>query len=105
MSAWFSTVNSDRGVVSEAVQLHDLDNVATVRRVLTEQPGLCLVSGASRRTIALFEPVPSGHRIAVARIPEGAGIVTHGQRVGIASEDIAVGAQLHVHNVIEAVLA
>ena len=100
MSVLFPLVNSDRGMVSEAVQLHELDNVATVRSVQTEQPGLCGVSGASMRTVPLPVPIPLGHDIAVASISEDAVITRYGQAVGIATEDIPIGGHVNVHNTI-----
>jgi hypothetical protein len=100
MSVQVPAFNSDRGVVSQAVQLHVLDNVATVKSVQTEQPGLCGVSGASMRTVPLPDPVPPGHFIAVARIAKDAVITTDGHAAGIATEDIAVGARVGGHNTV-----
>jgi altronate hydrolase len=53
---------------------------------------------AGGREIVLGEPVALGHKVAVAAIRKGEPIRKYGQIIGFASEDIAPGAHIHVHN-------
>ena len=49
-------------------------------------------------SVRLAEPVPLGHKLALADIAAGQDIIEYGQRVGIASKDIRKGDHVHVHN-------
>lgn len=55
--------------------------------------------GPASATVDLLEAVPLGHKLALTDIAEGQDIIEYGQRVGIATRDIAKGAYVHVHNV------
>jgi hypothetical protein len=89
--------------VSEAVQLHPEDNVATVRRVLRPSPGTCVVGlDGVLRDVELPAPVEFGHKIALVEIPVGTLITKYGQTIGVATAPIAVGEHVHVHNVVGA---
>jgi (2R)-sulfolactate sulfo-lyase subunit alpha len=50
-------------------------------------------------TVRLTEPVPLGHKLALADIAAGQEIIEYGQPVGIATRDIRRGEHVHVHNV------
>ena len=94
--------NTD-AVVSEAVRLHELDNVATIRRVLTHGAGLCRVSLDDQTSdVALPTEVAFGHKIALTPIAEGQVVIKYGQTIGVATADIGVGEHAHVHNVVGA---
>jgi altronate dehydratase small subunit len=66
---------------------------------------LCDISaGALARTIdghsvQALEPIPQGHKIALAEIAPGASILRLGMAVGIAKAAIAKGRLAHVHNI------
>ena len=71
------------------------DNVATALESLT--PGTQLeLDGV---TVTVGEPIPSGHKVAIAAIASGDAVVKYGNPIGIASADIAAGAHVHIHNV------
>lgn len=76
--------------------LHPDDNVAIATETLPAGSGHTLPDG---RKIVLQEAVPFGHKLAVCAIPKGAPIRKYGQIVGFASQEIAPGAWVHVHNV------
>lgn len=57
------------------------------------------LSGTDTLSVRLAEPVPLGHKLALADIAAGADVIEYGQRVAIATRDIAVGEHVHVHNV------
>ncbi|HTQ53355.1 MAG TPA: altronate dehydratase family protein [Bryobacteraceae bacterium] len=79
---------------NSAIHLHPDDNVAIARVPLV--PGAELkVDG---QALAVLEPVPAGHKIALAAIPRGTVLRRYGQVIGRASQDIAAGAHVHTHN-------
>lgn len=87
-------------LVSEAIQLHSNDTIATVRRVLDDAVGNCEVQlGEERRMVELIAAVPFGHKLAVVRMNEGDSVIKYGQVIGLATEDIEVGSHVHTHNV------
>jgi len=79
---------------NSAIHLHPDDNVAIARVPLVPGAGL-KVDG---QALAVLEPVPAGHKIALAAIPRGAVLRRYGQVIGRASQDIAAGAHVHTHN-------
>ena len=73
------------------LRIHPSDNVAVALRPAgpgTEFAGL----------LAL-EPIPAGHKIALAAIAAGEPVVKYGYPIGVASVAIAAGAHVHSHNV------
>lgn len=61
------------------IQLHEDDNVVVV--IL---PTSCC---------------PAGHKMAIKPIPAGSPIIKYGFAIGIATQDIAPGEHVHIHNV------
>ena len=57
------------------------------------------LTGTDTLSVQLTEPVPLGHKVALAGIAAGQDVIEYGQRVAIATKDIAVGEHVHVHNV------
>jgi altronate hydrolase len=77
------------------IHLHPTDNVAIARVALS--PGQELrVSG---RSITVEEPVPAGHKIAVAAIEPGENVLRYGQVIGRARIRIDPGRHIHTHNI------
>lgn len=71
------------------------DNVAVALEPLTA--GRTIDAGGVAVTVR--EPIASGHKIALQRIPTGGAIVKYGSPIGTATTDIEAGAHVHVHNV------
>ncbi len=71
------------------------DNVATALEAL--EAGRELVLGSCR--VVTSEPIPSGHKVAVAAIGLGQPVIKYGSAIGTATAAIAAGAHVHVHNV------
>lgn len=72
------------------------DNVATALCAL--EPGEAALRGdAPAEAIRVAEAIPSGHKLALCDIPEGADIVKYGVRIGVATADIPRGAWVHLH--------
>jgi (2R)-sulfolactate sulfo-lyase subunit alpha len=77
----------------------DGDNVAVAVQDL--EPGT--VTGASVKngtshTAELKDTVPLGHKFALVAFSAGDPILKYGIKVGVATQDIAVGQYIHVHN-------
>jgi altronate hydrolase len=78
-----------------AVHLRPEDNVAVAARNL--DAGLEVQSTGSRFTLS--KRVGLGHKVALVPIKKGAAVYKYGQIIGFASQDIAPGDHVHVHNV------
>lgn len=77
-----------------AVLLHEKDNVAVATRHL--DPGLEVETNG--RHFTLQERILFGHKFALAPIAEGDPVLKYGQTIGFASQAIAPGRHVHVHN-------
>ncbi|HUJ21692.1 MAG TPA: altronate dehydratase family protein [Bryobacteraceae bacterium] len=79
---------------NSAIHLNPLDNVAIARVPLSA--GMKLrVDGVP---VEVLDPVPAGHKIAVARIQPGEVVHRYGQVIGRARQSIAPGRHVHTHN-------
>lgn len=59
-------------------------------------PGVSPVNGGGKMTLA--SRVTLGHKVAAREISRGEVILKYGAPIGVATEDIAPGAHVHVHN-------
>ncbi len=50
-------------------------------------------------TIAVLDPIPIGHKLALGVIISGDTIVKYGHDIGRAVADVAPGGHVHVHNI------
>lgn len=78
-----------------AVHLRPEDNVAIAARNL--QSGLEVQNNGS--SVTLTNRIGLGHKLALRPIRKGEAIYKYGQIIGFASQDIAAGSHVHVHNV------
>ena len=76
------------------MQLAATDNVAVARRDLAAGESLPVGS----LTLAVREAVGAGHKLATQAIHRGEPVLKYGQCIGLASQDIAPGEHVHVHN-------
>src|SRR5450830_297711 len=88
-------MTSEPHTPASALQLSALDNVAVARQALVV--GQTLALGAVP-AVLVREPIPSGHKVALQPIAIGQPVYKYGQRIGLASADIAPGQHVHVHN-------
>src|SRR6202163_3634722 len=80
---------------NSVIHLNPLDNVAIARVPLSA--GMKLrVDGVP---IDVLDPVPAGHKIAVARMQPGDVVHRYGQTIGRAKQAIEPGRHVHTHNV------
>src|SRR2546430_16358240 len=79
---------------NSAIHLNPQDNVAVARVPLA--PGMDLrIDGVS---VKVLEPVPAGHKIALAAIRPGEIVLRYGQVIGRAKRAIEPGEHLHTPN-------
>lgn len=76
------------------VRLSDRDNVAVAVRAIAAGETVDLEG----RAVHAAEPIPAGHKIALARIPCGQKVLKYGLPIGSATADIAPGQHVHTHN-------
>lgn len=76
------------------IKIHPDDNVA-----------VCLEAGQkgetaelSQQQVILTEEIPMGHKVALQAIAEGDDVIKYGAPIGHASQNIAAGDHVHVHN-------
>jgi len=71
------------------------DNVATARVEVKADTVLLTDDGG---TITVKELIPFGHKVALKDVNKDEGIIKYGQRIGIATQNIAVGELVHTKN-------
>ena len=81
-----------------AFQIHPQDNVATLIDDAGSGPVDVLGTTAGQRVVLAAEAITRGHKIALRDIPAGEAVVKFGARIGHATQPIAVGAWVHLHN-------
>ncbi|WP_029354359.1 altronate dehydratase family protein [Bosea sp. 117] len=77
---------------ANVLRLNPGDEVGIALRDLASGEALMPVGGEAG------EPIPFGHKVALAALPAGAVVHRLGQPIGVATRDIPAGAHVHVHN-------
>ena len=81
-----------------AIQITEADQVATAV-VALEVGDVVVVSGVRKgHTVQAKQPIPVGHKIALADIAPEEEIRKYGEVIGAATEPIQAGEWVHVHN-------
>jgi altronate hydrolase len=73
------------------LRIHPSDNVAVALR--DAAPGVVFAGAAAT------QPIPAGHKLALADIASGQPVIKYGHPIGVASAPIAAGEHVHSHNV------
>ena len=76
--------------------LNERDNVAVAVHALRSGEEV-EVRG---RRLAVVDDIPFGHKLAVAEIGTGEGVIKYGELIGRATSPIGSGRHVHVHNVV-----
>jgi altronate dehydratase small subunit len=74
-----------------ALTVHPDDNVTTLMDERVDE-------AHTRHGLTLTSPVPFGHKVALRDIAEGEAVIKYGVPIGVATEHIAIGSHVHVHN-------
>ena len=72
------------------IQIHPKDTVAVALRPIAK--GTCLDG------ITALEDIPAGHKMALKPIAKAEDIIKYGVSIGHATDDVAPGAWVHIHN-------
>ncbi|KAB2662297.1 UxaA family hydrolase [Brucella tritici] len=81
-----------------AILIRTKDHVATLTdQVATGEPVLITGQGEPREITALSD-MPAGHKLAIRPIMQYEHILKYGEVIGEATQDIAEGEHVHVHN-------
>ncbi len=81
----------------DLIRLDPADAVAVARRAL--RPGFHASLGPALPSLAIHDPIPPLHKVAIHDIPDGAPIRKYGQIIGFAQGPIGAGHHVHTHNV------
>ncbi len=57
------------------------------------------LDGSPPVTVTVRDPIPLGHKVALQDVASCSDVIEYGERIGRATQAIAVGAHVHVHNV------
>ena len=79
----------------KAIKTSPQDNVAIAVTII---PRGVTVTIPGSGEIVTNQEIPLGHKIALASISKGAGIIRYGEVICSAKEDIKAGDWIHVHN-------
>jgi altronate hydrolase len=82
---------SDKAYGKPIIHLHEADGVVVARATLL--PGTPVADG-----VMATQRIPPGHKVAVRRIEEGQPVRKYNQIIGFATQTIAPGEHVHVHN-------
>ncbi len=87
--------------MKKAIRMDEKDNVATALEGLVAGDEVEVISSRQEivQRLTARDPLPLGHKIALANIPGGAVVTKYGATIGKASRDISVGDYVHIHNV------
>ncbi len=85
----------------KTITIHPRDNVAVALEDIKAGEMIPAPLGCLEEEdlVEAAQDIPRGHKIALTDIKKGEDITKYGCRIGIATEDIPVGAHVHVHNV------
>jgi altronate dehydratase small subunit len=87
--------------MKRALQIDPKDNTATVLMAIEAGEKVSLTSKAGEQVgeIVAREAVPFGHKLAVASIEKGGKVLKYGEVIGLATQAISKGENVHIQNV------
>lgn len=89
----------DFGGDLDALMVDDKDNVAVCLHDIEAGTEAAVRLGKDNIPVTAGGAIPRGHKIAMGDIAKGEKIIKYGEIIGQATEDIAKGQHVHVHNV------
>lgn len=88
--------------MAHAILIHEKeDDVGVAVKDLKkgEEVGVVTLEGEFVTSLKLSEDVPLGHKVAMRALPDGKEISEYGRSIGKATQAIAAGGHVHVHNI------
>jgi altronate dehydratase len=83
--------------MANTLMIDPIDNVVVALTDLSQGADLRW-DGANGAVVEATEPIPFGHKVAIAPIAKGAQVIKYGASIGVATQDIAPGQHVHSHN-------
>lgn len=80
-----------------ALRIDRSDSVAVALVDLAAGAPITFADSNGQRLVAR-EPIPFGHKVALAPIRQGEHVIKYGASIGVAARDITPGEHVHVHN-------
>ena len=84
--------------MARAIQIIAVDNVATLLDDCPAGQEITMTGGAPGIRLRALEHLAEGHKVALRPITEGASVIKFGTPIGHATQPIAAGAWVHLHN-------
>ena len=84
--------------MANALRINPDDSVVMAMADLPAGTQLDLDSGAAPLSVATRQAIPFGHKIAIVPIRKGEHVIKYGASIGVATQEIAPGDHVHVHN-------
>lgn len=86
--------------MERAIVMDTKDNVATALTRIEPKDTVAVVSSSQNKVceVKANEAIPFGHKLATMAISKGSKVIKYGEVIGYASQDIGLGAYVHVHN-------
>ena len=84
----------------KAIVLDFKDNVATAIVDISTGSLVKVRVGNQERDVKLLQDISKGHKFALARMKKGGYVIKYGEAIGVATNTIAEGEYVHVHNVV-----
>lgn len=76
------------------------DSVAVaVRDVPPGTQSVAFLTSTKRSKVETVEEIPLGHKVALVPISANSSVVEYGEIVGTATQNIAIGELVHIHNI------
>ncbi|MBW2339418.1 MAG: UxaA family hydrolase [Deltaproteobacteria bacterium] len=87
--------------MKRAIMMNSRDNVATALENLDAGAltSVILPSQEVLKEVLTMQAIPFGHKLAITGIKKGNKVIKYGEIIGNASQNIAPGDNVHVHNV------
>jgi len=88
--------------MKRAIMMDAKDNVATALTSLDSGDMVTVASSSQKKVseIKVNKAIPFGHKLAIKAINKGGNAIKYGEVIGHASQNIAVGDYVHIHNVV-----
>jgi altronate dehydratase small subunit len=84
---------------ADALVMDARDDVATALRDMAAGETIRYLRSGELETVTLLDPVPFGHKVAIAPIESGSEVRKYGEVIGRATAGIERGRHVHVHNI------
>lgn len=86
-------------MLHSVIVVDKIDNVATALRNLELGESIVVDIGGTTNEVSVKESIPLGFKISLMNIEEGQPVIKYGEVIGLATQNIAKGTCVHIHNI------